>query len=344
MERIIEAQRMLIPEMIDTLEQRYRLVKLIKMAGPIGRRPLAQLAELSERETRTIMDILRTQQIIRVEKEGATITDQGVGVLETLEIMMEDWSGRAALAKKLATFLGIRSVKVVAGNSDDDKAAKQAIGAETAKKFAQDLGKGKIVAVTGGSTMASIPSHLDQMNKHDDLLFIAARGGVGDDIGLQANVIAASFANACGGKYSTLYYPESLSPEAHAAFRKEPSVRKMLALYEATDCVLHGIGDAHTMAAVRNTDNTEKQMLLDNGAKGEAFGYYFDQDGNVVHRILTVGIQTDHLDRVPLIIAAAGGASKAEAILSYMASAPKQTILVTDEGAANEMMKRLINK
>lgn len=344
MERIIEAQRMLIPEMIDTLEQRYRLVKLIKMEGPIGRRPLAELAELSERETRTIMDILRTQQVIRVEKEGATITEQGVVVLEMLETMMEDRSGRVALAKKLTTFLGIRSVKVVAGNSDDDNAAKQAIGVEAARKFTQDVGQGKIVAVTGGSTIASIPTHLDQMTKRDDLLFIAARGGVGDNIGLQANVIAASFADACGGKYSTFYYPESLSPEAHAAFRKEPSVLKMLALYEATDCVIHGIGDAQTMAAVRNTGDADKQMLLAKGAKGEAFGYYFDKDGNVVHRILTIGIQTDHLDQIPLIIAAAGGASKAEAILAYMASAPKQTILVTDEGAANEMMKLLIHQ
>ena len=52
------------------------------------------------------------------------------------------------------------------------------------------------------------------------MLFIAARGGVGEDIGLQANVIAASFAEACGGTYSTFYYPESLSEEAHEAFRK----------------------------------------------------------------------------------------------------------------------------
>ena len=80
-------------------------------------------------------------------------------------------------------------------------------------------------------------------------------------------------------------------------------------------------------------------MLKEQGAKGEAFGYYFDQTGKVVHRIRTVGIQTEQLKRVPLLISIAGGSSKAEAILSYMATAPKQTILVTDEGAANEMVK-----
>jgi central glycolytic genes regulator len=82
-------------------------------------------------------------------------------------------------------------------------------------------------------------------------------------------------------------------------------------------------------------------MLNEDGAKGEAFGYYFDRTGKVVHRIRTVGIRPEQLKRVPLPIAIAGGRSKAEAILSYMASAPKQTVLVTDEGAANEMVNLL---
>ena len=99
------------------------------------------------------------------------------------------------------------------------------------------------------------------MNNSKDLLFVAARGGVGEDIGLQANVIAASFAEACGGTYSTFYYPESLSEEAHEAFRKEPSVLKMIQLYEKVDCVLHGIGDAQTMANLRGSTEEEKHML-----------------------------------------------------------------------------------
>lgn len=226
---------------------------------------------------------------------------------------------------------------------DGDSTAKSLLGMEAAKQFSTEIGDGKIVAVTGGSTIASIPSHIEKFSDTTDQLFIAARGGVGDDIGLQANVIAASFAEACGGTYSTFYYPESLSEEAQKAFRNEPFVVKMLSLYETADCVLHGIGDAQTMAVLRNSPEEEQQLLQRSGAIGEAFGYYFDKDGHVVHRIRTVGIQTSHLERIPLIISVAGGSSKAEAIMAYMASAPKQTILVTDEGAANEMLK-LITK
>ena len=95
------------------------------------------------------------------------------------------------------------------------------------------------------------------------------------------------------------------------------------------------------MADLRRTPENECLILREQGAKGEAFGYYFNGTGKVVHRIRTVGIQTEQLKNVPLIIAVAGGKSKAEAILSYMASAPQQTILVTDEGAALAMLAKV---
>ena len=337
----MEAQNKLVPEMMEVMQERYRMLKFVKMAGPIGRRLLGEMSGFSERETRTMMDFLREQHLINVAKNGTTITAEGNNVLEALELPMEKWSGRVALANQLKELLGVRSVKVVAGNSDADSAAKSLLGIAAAKEFVSGLRDGATVAVTGGSTVASIPNYIKKMNNSRELLFVAARGGVGQDIGLQANVIAASFAEACGGSYNTFYYPESLSEEAHEAFRKEPSVLKMIQLYEKVDCVLHGIGDAETMANLRGSLDEEKHMLIEQGAKGEAFGYYFDQTGKVVHRVRTVGIQPEQLKRVPLLISIAGGSSKAEAILSYMATAPKQTILVTDEGAANEMVNLL---
>lgn len=337
----IEAQSKLVPEMVGVLQERYRVLKYVEMAGPIGRRPLGEMAGLSERETRTTMDLFRKQHLINIAKNGMTITDEGKDVLVALELTMEKWSGRVALENRLKEYLGIHSIKVVAGNSDVDTATKDLLGMAAANEFMSRISDVKTIAVTGGSTVASIPTYIDKENEASNLLFIAARGGVGEEIGLQANVIAASFADACGGTYSTFYYPESLSTEAHEAFRKEPSVLKMVHLYDEVDCVLHGIGDAQTMASMRSSSEEERAMLKKTGAKGEAFGYYFNRNGKAVHRIRTIGIQTEQIKRVPLLISIAGGSSKAEAILSYMATAPKQTILVTDEGAAHEMISRL---
>ena len=59
----MEAQSKLVPEMMEVLQERYRMLKYVKMAGPIGRRPLGEMAGLSERETRTMMDFLRDTTI-----------------------------------------------------------------------------------------------------------------------------------------------------------------------------------------------------------------------------------------------------------------------------------------
>ncbi|MDN4608615.1 sugar-binding transcriptional regulator [Sporosarcina highlanderae] len=341
---ILEAQRKLVPEMMEILRQRYRLLKFIGVSGPIGRRPLSILADISERECRNLMEALRNEELIRIAKEGATITIEGSRVLDLLAPSIEEWTGQNVIAGKLSALLKIQSVHIVQGNCDANPTVKSLIGKEAATVFMQRIGEGKVIAVTGGSSVAAIPQHIHSIDNPDNLHFIAARGGVGDDIGLQANVIAASFAEASGGTYSTFYYPESLSQEAHEIFKREPSVIEMTELYGKTDCVLHGIGDAEKMAELRNTPESERRLLQEKGAKGEAFGYYFDDSGNVVHRIRTVGIQTEQLEQVPLIIAVAGGASKADAILSYMESAPRQTILVTDEGAANAILEKLEGK
>nr|WP_255723613.1 sugar-binding domain-containing protein [Sporosarcina sp. ACRSL] len=251
------------------------------------------------------------------------------------------WTGHGVQAKKLGDLLGIQSVHIVPGDCDENPVVKSLIGKEAAVEFMKQIGDGRIIAVTGGSSVAAIPLHIHPFENAEQMHFIAARGGVGEDIGLQANVIAASFAKASGGTYSTFHYPESLSAEAHEIFQREPTAIQMMELYEKTDCVLHGIGDAHHMASLRNTPEHERLLLQEKGAKGEAFGYYFDGKGNVVHRIRTVGIQTDQLKKVPLILAVAGGKSKASAIRSYMASAPRQTILVTDEGAARAMLAEM---
>ncbi|PID24083.1 sugar-binding transcriptional regulator [Sporosarcina sp. P7] len=332
-----EAQLALIPELPLLIEQRYQMLKLIKASGPVGRRTLSSVSGLSERETRTMLDLLKEQELVHIAKEGVSTTEKGIEVLFALHDTMEERSGRRQLANELAERLGILKVHVVEGNSDDSPLTKKLLGMQAAKQFRSRITGNEIVAVTGGSSVAAIPSFMQQ-DELPDVQFIAARGGVGEEIGLQANMIAASFAEACHATYKAFYYPDTLSEEAHAVFQHEPAAKEMLELYSRTDCVIHGVGNATKMAVLRNSPEEEQQILRDRQAKGEAFGFYFNQQGEIVHRIRTVGIQMEQLKDVPLVLTVAGGASKAEALLSYLASAPSQTILVTDEGAAQNML------
>jgi central glycolytic genes regulator len=103
--------------------------------------------------------------------------------------------------------------------------------------------------------------------------------------------------------------------------------------------VLHGIGDAITMAERRKTYSEIKRKLEEKKAVGEAFGYYFNEEGEIVHKVLTIGLQLEDLAHIPHVIAVAGGSSKAKAIKAYLKQAPSSTILITDEGVAQRLLK-----
>ena len=75
---------------------------------------------------------------------------------------------------------------------------------------------------------------------------------------------------------------------------KEPEIHEVLHLIKSANMVLHGIGDAMTMARRRKTALKLLTIATDE-AVGEAFGYYFNEAGEVVHKVQTIGLQLDDL-------------------------------------------------
>ena len=69
-------------------------------------------------------------------------------------------------------------------------------------------------------------------------------------------------------------------------------------------------------------------------------GCYCSLDGHVVHEASNAGISLKDIKKHQHVIAVAGGTSKAEAILAVM-RACRTGILVTDEGAAEQILKMI---
>ena len=342
MNSFLDALIKLMPEMNDLLEKRYRILQIIQLKKGIGRRVLGEQLSLSERESRKELDILRKQGLIEISRDGAAITSEGSQILLELKEVVREWSGRLQLEQTLSKKLNIKDVIIVPGNVDTNTNAAMLLSQEAAKYLESILTDGNIVAVTGGSTIASISTYVQETTKWKNLMFIAARGGVGKDVQLQANTIASLFANKLNGSFRTLYMPDTLSEEAYATMKKEPLIQDMVDLYARTNVVIHGIGDAIEMARRRNSNEEEIERLKKVGSVSESFGYYFNEQGEAVHRIRTIGVQLEQLTNIEHLIAVAGGAKKARALISYFKQAPEQTVLVTDEGAANQMMKLLL--
>lgn len=339
MDALSEAQKKLMPEMSDLLKKRYQVLETIKMEQPIGRRTLCELAQVKERDIRKETDLLRNQQLIEMKPAGMFITEQGEEVLRILKNFVHDLTGMTDLEKKLQNLLGIQKAVVIPQDSDEIPTVKFQIGNETAGLLEKLFEENRKFAVTGGSTIAAISKELRADKLNPSLQFIAARGGLGEDVLHQANTIASAFAGKTGGSFKTLYLPDHLSAEAYELMLKEPMIKEMMELYDQTDVVIHGIGNAEEMALRRKSSAEEVEKIRSGGAVSEAFGYYFDKHGKVVYRIRTAGIQLEQVQKAPAILAVAGGHSKAKAILSYFKNAPERTVLVTDEGAAKEILK-----
>jgi central glycolytic genes regulator len=123
---------------------------------------------------------------------------------------------------------------------------------------------------------------------------------------------------------------------------EEPHVREYLNRIKKVRMVVHGIGQAITMAKRRGTSDEILSLLLREEAIGEALGFYFAQDGRVVFAMKnSIGLQTNDLQGVEHIIAVAGGADKANAAVAA-ARGSRQDVLVTDQVCAEAILASII--
>lgn len=339
MKSIINVQKRLIPDLVEIMQKRYRILRYIEIMQPVGRRSLSQSLQITERVLRSETDFLKDQDLITISMSGMRLTEEGKIILDQLEPIMKEFSSAPELEKQLAAALNLQSCNVVSGNADESDWVKSELGRACVSRLKEVIKEGQVISVTGGSTMNAVAEAFTEKLNKENLLFVPARGGIGADIKDQANTICQKMANKAGGNYTVLYSPDQVTKEFYETFIQESSIREVLMKIKSADIVIHGIGDAMTMARRRMTSEEDMQKLVQEKAVAEAFGYYFDENGRIVHKVQTVGLQLEDLKNIPHIFAVAGGASKAKAIKAYMKIAPKNTVLITDEAVTNEILK-----
>lgn len=339
MKSLITVQKKLLPDLLQVMQKRYQILQYIRLMQPIGRRSLSISLGISERILRNEVQFLKDQNLIDIQTSGMTLTDEGTSLLIHLEEMMKDVLGLSSLENTLKERFNLNRVIVVSGDSDQSPWVKKEMGRACVTCIKERLTGNNIVAVTGGTTLAAVAEMMTPDSKIRNTLFVPARGGLGETVENQANTICAKMAERASGNYRLLYAPDQqLSKDAYQAIIEEPSIKETLTILKSASMVVHGIGDAKTMAERRKTPEEHFRKIIEGKAVAEAFGYYFDQQGEIVHKVQTVGIQLDDIEEIPSVISVAGGASKAKAIKAYM----KQTldsVLITDEAAANELIR-----
>ena len=342
MRNLIEIQEQLLPDLMDTLKRRYTILHQIKLAGMVGRRTLASSLSMTERVLRAETDFLKAQGLIEIETLGMRISEAGEHLLEQLEPVMKDLFGLADLEEKIREAYELRKVVIVPGDSESSDDVKRELGRAGARALLCVVRSGDIVAVTGGSTLAEVAEQMapPTAGPLTGAWFVPARGGLGESVEIQANTIASKMAKKVGAEYRLLHVPDLLSDDAYQSLVQDHHIQEIVDVIRQSCVIIHGIGDAMEMAHRRKLDEKSIRDLQKEGAIAESFGYYFSEEGTVVHRMLTLGLRLEDIMRTETIIGIAGGRSKAEAIHAVLKFG-HEDILVIDEAAALELEKRV---
>lgn len=332
--------RKIAPEIGELVERRHTVLQSVLFVQPIGRRALAARLGWPERMVRKEIDFLKESGLLQSDPSGMAVSPSGEYVLEELKEIIREFHGLADLEVELARRLGLKKVYIVPGDSDVDETVKKEIAQATARFLDQELASGDVLAVTGGTTLAEVARSLPSSSGERDVVVVPARGGLGEEVELQANTVAASIAKRLGATYRMLHVPDDLGHEAINTISMEPKIKELIDLIRSSRIVLHGIGTAEEMARRRGLPKEQVAVLEERRAVGEAFGYYFDREGRIVFTTSSVGLRLEDLANVELVVAVGGGKSKAEAALAVL-STQHQDVYITDEGAAREMLRRL---
>ena len=332
--------RRIAPEAGELIERRYLLLQHISFAQPVGRRALAAYLDWPERLVRKEMDFLRRQGLIVSDPEGMRITPEGEAILKSLREYLRDFRGISQLERELERRLVLKRIIIVPGDSDHDPTVKKELARATAQYLQSILQAGMTLAVTGGTPLAEVAESLPTSREPLDITVVPARGGLGEEVELQANTVAARIAQRLGAQYRLLHIPDDLGEEAVLAVQAEPRIRELLEQIKRADVLLHGIGPAEEMARRRGLPAETIRLLRQRRAVGEAFGFYFDREGRVVYTTSSVGIRHEDVPQITHVVAVGGGCSKAEASLAVISSGG-QDVFITDEGAARTLLEIL---
>lgn len=340
MHKILNLQKKIVPELVEVLEKRYSILRTINYNAPIGRRMLASKLDLGERIVRTEVNFLKDQNLIEIATPGMTVTREGIEVLDDLKWFIHELKGLSKLEQKVRELLNVRKVIVVPGNLEQDKSILPDLGKAASVYTGKTVKNNDIIALTGGSAIKEMIDSFPKMQNMQGILVVPARGGMGKKVETQANTLAANLSEKLNGSYRMLHIPENISSNILTSLYEQADIKEVISFIKSANILIYGIGRADKMVLKRGISENLQKELLGNGAIGEAFGCYFDNDSNVISVCASPGINIQSLTNVREEIAVAGGADKVEAIIAALYNNEK-SVLITDECAAEKIVSIL---
>lgn len=241
---------------------------------------------------------------------------------------------------------GLRQACILAEPPAEYGLMLQRLGALGAQQLGKYLADGICVGLSWGTAVHAVVQAMPPCRLQDaTVVQIIGALGQGDPM-VDGPELARWLAQKVNASYRYLHAPLIVQDEALAhSLKQERSIAQTLDRAGAVDVALVGIGslDVATSSLQRAgyLDQAALRALQAQGAQGDILARPIDAqgrplDGDLTRRI--VGIDLETLRAIPTVVAVAGGATKAPAILAALRGGYPD-VLVTDAATARTILQ-----
>ncbi len=261
--------------------------------------------------------------------------NEGIVRIEIPDLAAADETG-AALQKRL----GLKAVAVVETPTANALAA---LAGPVGEILGQaGLRPGSVLAVGWGRAIRAILGA--GLPPIPGLLIVPATGGMQQHLPhFQVNEFVRLAAEQVGGVPHFIHAPYLPSAATREAFLADPAIAESVALWDRIDAALVGIGLPHAQNSPEASAATPGEQALGD-AVGDVIRHYVDASGRLIDwdgEGRMIAASPGQLHRTPLVIGAAIGIEKVEAILGAV-RAGFVSALVTDVRTADALLARAI--
>ena len=154
--KLVDLQRLVIPEISTLIELRYNILSTVKSEAPIGRRNLAYVLDMSERQVRNEIDFLQEQKLMEVERQGIILTPLGNNILDDLKQMLYTYNGLEQLENQLVEALHLKKAVVCPGDMKINYQVLNFMGKAAANVILTVMKYQDVLALTDGANTAAV--------------------------------------------------------------------------------------------------------------------------------------------------------------------------------------------
>lgn len=306
---------------------------------------LVQVATLYYRDGLSQQEIASRVGLSRATVSGALKRAREEGIVEIR--IRESPSLAWSLSRELESRFGLGQAVVVPAEHDQASTT-VAVGRAVADSLSARLGDGMRIGISWGTTLYQAVAALAPTTAWRGIEVVQMLGALGSiNPRFDGFELARALAEKLQGSYRVIQAPVIVaSSEVRQMLLREPQIADTLQRARGAHVALLGISSNHPShsALVRAGFLTaeESREVYQSGAVGHVCGLHFDAAGRILPHPLNdraIGISADDLRRIPVLVGAASGDSKVEAIRGLLAGGLLK-VLVTDTATASAVLGR----